>query len=154
MTTKTGLTDQGLRHAFVSPNVPDSNGEPTIEPPPGIRCPACGECELTLTTNASGQAVLTCASCKVFLRLLQRHGDPLPAIDADDTTADAPPVGSWWLAYIVGGDDICRPIALAETLGGAWEGALHCPLRGTIYMAPTDPPRRLDYQRVVIEDGL
>jgi hypothetical protein len=39
-------------------------------------------------------------------------------------------------------DGVARPVALSRTLGGAWDGVLRCHLRGTIVIAPTDPPRR------------
>lgn len=95
---------------------------------------------------------MSCAACKTFVRLLRRHGDPEPAFDLDDSQADVPPAGSWWLGYVKGSDGVMRPVALAETLGSAWDGVLSCPLRGVIVLAPTDPPRLVTFERASIEE--
>jgi len=121
----------------------------SLKPPPGLLCPACQQAELRLKLNRNRPS-LTCRHCGVLVRLLRRHGDPEPALDMDDQQADVPPAGAWWLAYVRGADGILRPVALAPTLGGAWDGVLSCPLRGVIVVAPTDPPRwhREDLPRV------
>jgi hypothetical protein len=110
----------------------------TVTSPPGIRCPRCGRSELRLEQGGRG-TVLACASCGTVVRLLQRHGDPQPAFDLDDRTADVPPAGSWWLAFVKGADTVLRPVALAPTLNSCWDAALTCPLRGAVIMIPTDP---------------
>jgi hypothetical protein len=107
----------------------------------GLNCPACGRCEMVLSVDAGSRAALTCYGCGVTARLLRRRGDPEPAFDLDDATADVPPKGSWWIGYVKGSDRVCRPVALAPTMSSAWDALLHCPLRGALYLVPCDPPR-------------
>jgi hypothetical protein len=126
--------------------------QPATMPPPGVRCPCCRAAEMNLGADDRGRAVLSCAACQAFVRLLQRHGDEAPAVDFDDPAADVPPDGSWWLAYVKGGDGKLRPVALSESLPGAWDGAMYCHLRGTLIVAPTDPPRKVTHERVAVED--
>jgi hypothetical protein len=63
-------------------------------------------------------------------------------IDLGETKADEIPEGSWWLGLVRDASDVWHPIALAETLGRAWDAALHCPLRGDLMMQPVDPPTK------------
>ena len=108
--------------------------------PPGITCPCCHHAELALAADG-GRPPLSCQECGVLVRPLRCHGDPYPALDPADAKADVPAAGSWWLGYVIGGNGIARPVALSQTLGGAWDGVLRGHLRGTIVIAPTDPSR-------------
>jgi hypothetical protein len=107
---------------------------------------------MTLGTD-NGRPALTCAECKVFVRLLRRRGDPELALELDDVAADVPPKGSWWIGFVRGGDGIARPVALAQTLGSCWSGVLACPLRGVIIMAPCDPPKPAECQAELTPEG-
>jgi hypothetical protein len=113
-------------------------------PSPGVACPCCKGCEMTLGIDGRGRGVLNCAGCHTFVRLLRRHGDDVSALDladADDRTTGVPTVGSWFLALVLGGDGISRPVALGDNLGKTWSGALHSNLWGTVFIMATDPPR-------------
>jgi hypothetical protein len=118
----------------------NSQHNPVCAPLPGICCPTCRRSEMDLRRDAEVPAVLACANCGLVARLLQRRGDPAPAFDLDDTTSDVPRPGSWWIGMVKGADDVVRPVALAPTLNSAWDAVLSCPLRGAVFMMPTDPP--------------
>jgi hypothetical protein len=75
-------------------NAMNSENLQTLEPPPGIICPCCRGCETRLAGD-HGRAELHRAGCGTFWRLLQRRGDPAPALDFADEQADVPPAGSW-----------------------------------------------------------
>jgi hypothetical protein len=119
------------------------------QPPPGVRCPACGRCELTLGADARGRAALSCAGCRTFVRLLWRHGDPEPGFEpcppgASKYAQDAPPAGSWWLGMIRQADAVWRAVALTPTHAGCWDALLTYFGEGDRLTVPTDPPRRAE----------
>jgi hypothetical protein len=95
-----------------------------------------------MVLTGDGRAELICAACGTFWRLLRRRGDPTPAIDLEDHYATSPPAGAWYVAYAKGADGICRPICLADSLSGVWDGAMTSNLHGAIIISATDPPRR------------
>jgi hypothetical protein len=118
-----------------------------LPPPPGLRCPSCDGSEFELGPDAAGRVRLACTACGVFARLLRRHGDPAPEFappveGESEYSQDEPLPGSWWLAYVRPRGGGWRPVALAESLGEAWEAVLTGPVAGSYLLAPTDPPRR------------
>jgi hypothetical protein len=99
---------------------------------------------MAIAPDGKCRNALVCAQCGTFVRLLRRHGDPEPALDpadAEDRTGAVPPAGSWFLALVLGGDGVARPVALGDSLGKTWEAALWSNLWGAVFIMATDPPR-------------
>jgi hypothetical protein len=69
--------------------------EDTPLTPPGIGCPVCREAAMALAPDHRGRPALTCATCHVLVRLLQRHGDAAPVLDGGDQEATELLPGSW-----------------------------------------------------------
>jgi hypothetical protein len=124
---------------YDNPNDPNNPGD--YEPPPGLCCPACKGGAFRLTTVPA--PALTCSDCEVEVRLLRRHGDPLPLCDPTDSAkAENIEPGSWWIGYVETSDNILTPVVLAETWRKAVNASLYLHVRGTLLFAPTDPPRK------------
>jgi hypothetical protein len=120
---------------------------PAASAPPGLRCPACRGGEFESGLDDGGRARLTCAACGIFIRLLQRWGDPAPEAappveGESEYSQDDPLPGSWWLGLVASRAGTWRAVALGESQAAVWEALLTCPLAGTYMTMPCDPPKR------------
>ena len=108
-------------------------------------CPACSRSELVMRIDAQGRPVLACSTCKVNLRLLSRHGDPMAMCEPrpDGTSEyyyDPPEKGSWWTGLIRQRDGFFRPVCISSTAEGCWDALLEFPGEGDRLLMPCDPP--------------
>ncbi len=105
---------------------------------------------MRLGHDDKGREAMTCATCGGFVRLLTRTGDTPPAFDPTDAEPGNVLPGSWFLGFALTAAGYL-PIALAEKLSDAWDAALHSNITGPLYFLATDPPRRVEYQKVIVE---
>ncbi len=100
-----------------------------------VSCPSCGRSEFVLRPDSKLRPVLSCAKCKVSLRLLCRYGDPMPLYKprpagSSEYYYDAPNSKSWWQGLIRQRDGFFRPVAISATLAACWDALLYYPGEG------------------------
>jgi hypothetical protein len=117
--------------------------------------------------DGSRHVRMSCAGCGKFIRYLSRGErgtpgqglgevgplratpgtDPPSGFRHEQRPADAkpahlapPPAGWVWVGFIRQGDELWRPVALAEDLGRCWDALLSYPGKGDLLCTPSAPP--------------
>jgi hypothetical protein len=68
-----------------------------LRQPPGVACPLCGHGLMDFGHDSQARPALSCACCRGFVRLVQRHRDTTPLFDlADAEDAALLPVAGGW----------------------------------------------------------